>query len=281
MDDETFMTLMRLLPRSAVSSAVGALARARLPAPVHRLLMRGFAAAYGVDLAQAEHGLEGYATFADFFSRRLKPDLRPVSPGEKVVVAPVDGLLSQLGYAQGGLCVQAKGIEYPVDKLLADELAARRFSAGAFATLYLSPRDYHRIHAPLGGRVVGYSYLPGEFWPVNARSVRSLEALFCVNERLVTYVETAAGVMAVVAVGATCVSRIRASYDESIVTHRREPAKVHRYEAPLPVDKGAELGRFEMGSTVVLLFESGRVKWDEGVVPESKVRMGQRLGEVL
>ena len=281
MDDETFMTLMRLLPRSAVSSAAGALARARLPTSVHRLAMRGFAAAYGVALAQAERGLEGYETFADFFSRRLKPDLRPVTPGEKVVVAPVDGAVSQIGYARGGLCVQAKGIEYPVGKLLADELAARRFSDGAFATLYLSPRDYHRIHAPLGGRVAGYCYLPGELWPVNPRSVRSLEALFCVNERLVTYLETAAGTMALVAVGATCVARIRASYDESIVTHARAPGKAHRYEAPIAVDKGAELGRFEMGSTVVLLFESGRVKWDEGMGPESKVRMGQRLGEVL
>ena len=108
-----------------------------------------------------------------------------------------------------------------------------------------------------------------------------LEALFCVNERLVTYVETTAGTMAVVAVGATCVGRIRASYDESIVTRGRVPAKAHRYETPIALDKGAELGRFEMGSTVVLLFESDRVRWDEGVGPESKVQMGQKLGEVL
>jgi len=280
MNDQTFMKLMRLLPRSAVSSAVGKVTRAPLPPSVHRMIMRTFAKHFRLDLEEAEHGFEGYPTFGDFFARKLKPGLRPIAAGASTLASPVDGAVSQIGYANEGRCIQAKGIEYPVGKLLGDEASAHLFLGGAFATLYLSPRDYHRIHAPLDGEILGYSYLPGEFWPVNPRSVRSLEALFCVNERLVTFLQTRAGLLALVAVGATCVSRIRASYDERIITHNQEPAKVHRYERPIPVKKGDELGRFEMGSTVILLFETNKVRWDESLVPEGKVRMGQKIGEL-
>lgn len=281
MNDQTFMKLMRLLPRSAVSTVVGKATRAPVPAPVHRLLMRAFAKRYSVDLEEAEHGFEGYQTLGDFFARKLKPGLRPIAGGARTLVSPVDGAVSQIGYAREGNCIQAKGIEYPVGKLLGDEASAHSFLGGAFATLYLSPRDYHRIHSPMDGEIVGYSYLPGEFWPVNARSVRNVDALFCVNERLVTFLKTQAGLLAVVAVGATCVSRIRASYDERIITHNQEPARVHRFEQPIPIKKGEELGRFEMGSTVILLFETNKVRWDTSLVPEARIRMGQKIGEVL
>jgi phosphatidylserine decarboxylase len=276
--DETFMKLMRILPRAALSSAVGYATRVRAPAAVHRLAMRAFAQRYKVDLHEAEMALEQYPTFAEFFTRKLKPGLRAIDPGENVVVSPVDGTVSQIGYVTKGECLQAKGVSYTVEKLLADPEEARRFSDGAYVTLYLAPRDYHRIHAPLTGRITGYSYIPGEFWPVNRASVRLQQALFCVNERLATYLDTSAGHMAVVKVGATCVSRIRASYD-GIVTHSGGKAHVHRYDPPIAIEKGAELGIFEMGSTVILLFEDGRVRWDEGLSEESVARMGQRIGE--
>src|SRR5919198_5039077 len=144
----------------------------------------------------------------------------------------------------------AKGVSFPLEKLLADPERAGRFVGGGYATLYLAPRDYHRIHAPLAGRITGYSYIPGELWPVNRASVRLQEKLFCLNERLTTYLETRAGELAVVKVGATCVARIRAAYDD-LVTHTGGRATVHRYERPIPVAKGAELGVFEMGSTVI------------------------------
>jgi phosphatidylserine decarboxylase len=175
--------------------------------------------------------------------------------------------------------LQAKGIHYTVEELLGDAEAAKPFHGGAWTTIYLSPRDYHRIHAPLGGRITGYSYIPGEFWPVNVASVKYKQALFCVNERLVTYLDTVAGRCAVVKVGATCVSRIKAAYDD-VTTHTGQPGKVHRYESPLEVEKGGELGRFEMGSTVILLFEPERVRWDERLQPEAVVRMGRRIGEI-
>lgn len=274
------MTLMRLLPKSALSTAVGAVTRAPAPASVHRFAMKRFAKAYRVDLEEAEHGFEGYATFSDFFARKLKPGVRPVAEGERVIVSPCDGTVSHCGYAEKDQCIQAKGISFPIGKLLGDEQSAHAFAGGAYATLYLSPRDYHRFHAPLGGQILGYSYLPGEFWPVNPISVRMKDALFCVNERLVTFIGTSAGLMAYIAVGATCVSRIRASYD-TLITHRGEPAKVHRYTQSIPVQKGDEIGWFEMGSTVILLFQPERVRWDESFLGEVKVRMGQRIGEAL
>jgi len=196
------------------------------------------------------------------------------------VVSPVDGRVSQVGYSDNGRCLQAKGIEYTVDELLGDKEAAKPFHGGAWTTIYLSPRDYHRIHAPLGGMITGYAYIPGEFWPVNPASVKNKQSLFCVNERLVTYLDTVAGKCAVVKVGATCVSRIKAAYDE-ILTHDGKPGKVHKYDTHLPVEKGGELGRFEMGSTVILLFEPKRVKWDDSLQPEGVVRLGKRIGEIV
>lgn len=278
MDDRTFMTLMRLLPKSALSSAVGRATRLQAPRALHQAAMRAFARAYDVPLDEAERPIEGYDTFAEFFARALKPGLRPVAEGEQIVASPVDGAVSQAGYLERGQAVQAKGISFPVAKLLGDEERARPFEdGGAFATLYLAPRDYHRIHAPIAGQIEGYRYLPGEFWPVNRRSVREKEALFCLNERLITFLATPVGRCAVVKVGATCVSRIRASYDE-VVTHERQPRSERWYAPTRAITKGAEMGRFEMGSTVILLFEPGRVKWDERLVPDAVVRMGERIG---
>ncbi|WP_338866248.1 archaetidylserine decarboxylase [Myxococcus stipitatus] len=277
MNDQTFMKLMRLLPKSAVSTVVGMATRVPVPAPVHQAAMRAFARSYNVDMAEAEHPIEHYPTFAQFFTRGLKPGLRPIDPDEKSVVSPVDGRVSQVGYSEHGRCLQAKGIEYTVDELLGDAEAAKPFHGGAWTTIYLSPRDYHRIHAPLAGTITGYAYIPGEFWPVNPASVMNKQSLFCVNERLVTYLQTAAGQCAVVKVGATCVSRIKASYDD-ITTHTGQPGKVHRYQEGYKVEKGGELGRFEMGSTVILLFEAGRVKWESSLQPEAPLRLGQRIG---
>lgn len=275
--DKTFMTLMKVLPKSALSTVVGVATRLPAPAPVHRLAMKAFAKRYQVALDEAEHGFDGYLTMSDFFARKLKPGLRPIDPGDKVVVSPVDGAVSQAGYTHTGECLQAKGINYPIEKLLGDEEKAKPFIGGAFTTLYLSPRDYHRIHAPLGGEVLGYSYIPGEFWPVNRASVRLKEKLFCVNERLVTYLQTPVGRCAVVKVGATCVSRIKAAYTD-VITHTGRPASTVTFEKPIAIEKGDELGVFEMGSTVILLFETDRVQWDDTLVEEAVVRMGKRIG---
>jgi len=279
MRDKSFMTLMKVLPKSALSTAVGLATRAPVPAPLHRAAMKAFAKAYDVALDEAELGVEGYKTFGEFFTRKLRHGARPVDAHPKAIVSPVDGAVSQVGYSENGHCIQAKGITYSVERLLADAEAAKPFIGGAYATLYLSPRDYHRIHSPLDGKIEGYSYVPGHFWPVNPISVRSVDALFCVNERLTTYLQTPAGKCAVVKVGATCVSRIRAAYDE-VITHAGKPGNEHKYAEPIQVGKGDELGMFEMGSTVILLFEKGRVRWDETLLPETTVQVGRKIAQI-
>ncbi len=280
MNEQTFMKLMQILPKSALSTAVGVATRIPAPPAVHRMAIKAFAKAYNVNMEEAEHAFEHFPTFAEFFTRSLKPGVRPVDLGERVVVSPVDGAVSQVGYSDEGKCLQAKGITYTVDELLGNKEAAAPFHGGAWTTIYLSPRDYHRIHAPLGGKVTGYAYIPGEFWPVNPASVKNKQSLFCVNERLITYMDTVAGKVAVVKVGATCVSRIKAAYDD-VLTHEGRPGKVHGYEQPIPVEKGGELGRFEMGSTVILCFEPGKVRWDDSLQPETIVRLGKRIGEIV
>jgi phosphatidylserine decarboxylase len=277
--DAAFMALMRALPRSALSNLVGQLVRAPAPARVHQLVMRAFARAYDVDLGSAEADLSSYPTFGQFFTRKLKAGLRPIDADPAAIVSPVDGTVSETGRVEAGRCLQAKGIDFPVGKLLGDEARARAFEGGSFATLYLAPRDYHRIHAPVAGGISGWTYLPGEFWPVNPISVRSVDALFAVNERLVTWLEGPFGQVAVVAVGATCVARIHASYDQ-ITTHTGQPKETRRYPAPIPVEKGGELGMFEMGSTVILVFEPGKAEWESFLTPGAKLLMGQRIGKL-
>lgn len=277
MRDVAFMTLMRLLPKSALSSLVGLATRAPAPAPVHQAVMRTFARTYRVNLDEAADPIESFNTFGEFFTRRLKPGARTIDADPTAVVSPCDGRVSQLGAIDAGRCLQAKGVWFPVDRLLGDARRALDFEGGTFITIYLSPRDYHRFHAPLDGKVTGYSYQPGEFWPVNPASVRTKDALFAINERLVTYLDTAAGQVAYVAVGATCVSRIQAAYD-AITTHRGEPMRTVSYPAPKPLKKGDEVGMFEMGSTVILLFQRGRVRLDAALSADTPLQLGQRIG---
>lgn len=277
MRDQTFMTLMRLLPKSALSAAVGQTTRLPVPAAVHQAAMRVFAKQYQVNLEEMEGTIEDYPTFGAFFTRKLKPGRRPIDLGSHVVASPVDAHVSQIGRIERGACLQAKGISFPVDKLLGDARRALDFEGGSFITLYLSPRDYHRFHSPLSGFITGYQYLPGAFWPVNPASVRTKDALFAINERLVTHLDTPAGACAYIAVGATCVARIHAAYDE-VITHQGQGAKAHIYPRPLAIEKGAEIGMFEMGSTVIMLFQRGRVTWEPSLRPDSPVVLGQRIG---
>lgn len=279
MNDRAFIAALRLLPKNAASRAVGAFTRWHAPAPLRHALVRAFARRYGVDLSECDD-VAAFRTFGEFFARPLRPGLRPVAPGAEVVVSPVDAVVSESGLSAAGRLVQAKGIDYRVEELLADGAAAARLAGGAWATLYLSPRDYHRIHFPLGGRVAGWRYVPGRLWPVNAASVANVPRLFCANERLVTLLESPLGLCAIVAVGATIVGRVRASYDPAIPPTNRRGARPERrdYDRPIEVEKGQELGAFEMGSTVILLFEPDRVALLPGIAPGARLRVGEAIG---
>jgi phosphatidylserine decarboxylase len=277
---ELAYTFLKLLPRNTLSRALGAACRIPAPRPVMRAVIRGFARRYGVDATEAERAIEEYLTFTEFFTRRLKPGARPIAPGEGLPVSPVDGTVGEVGEIVDGRILQAKGKQYTVAELMGGPRAAEdagRFAGGSFVTLYLAPRNYHRIHAPLGGSITGYANVPGTLWPVNSIGVRNVERLFCVNERLTTFLQTPRGPCAVVAVGAMNVGRIRAVYDD-VVTNARRTRSVQRkeYEKPIPIAKGAELAIFEMGSTVVVVFGPG-VRIAADVVPGRAVKLGERL----
>lgn len=279
MKDRAFVAALRLVPKNALSRAVGAATRLPLPSPIGRGVMGAFARRYRIDLGECGD-LSDFRTFGEFFARPLRDGLRPVAPGEDVVVSPVDAVVSEAGVIRGGRLVQAKGIDYTASALVGDDRVGRKLAGGAFATLYLSPRDYHRIHFPLGGRVVGWRYVPGKLWPVNPASVRNVPGLFTVNERLVTLLESPLGLVAIVAVGATVVGRVRATFDPGVpVTNLAGAGPQSRdYAKPIPVAKGQELGAFEMGSTVILLFEPGRVDLAPSLVPGARVRVGEAIG---
>ena len=277
--ERAVLAALRGVPKNALSRLVGGLTRARAPRPVRLAAMRAFAARYGIDLSECGE-LETFHTFGEFFARPLRAGARPVAPGDEVLVSPVDGVVSQAGLAEGGRLVQAKGLDYTLEALLADPALAARFRGGPFATIYLSPRDYHRIHFPLRGAVTGYRYVPGRLWPVNPASVRGVPGLFTVNERLVTLLETPLGACAVIAVGATIVGRIRAFYDPGIPVSNLPRARpvARDYPTAMPVEKGQELGAFEMGSTVILLLERGRAALRPELAEGTRLRVGEAIG---
>jgi phosphatidylserine decarboxylase len=277
---ELSYALLHLLPKNTFSRAVGAAARVSMPRPVVRAAIRAFARKYGVDASESERPIDEYPTFTDFFTRRLRPGARPIAPGERLPVSPVDGTLGELGPIVESRLYQAKGKDYTLAELIGGpdaERDAAQFVGGFFCTIYLAPHNYHRIHAPLGGDITGYVNMPGQLWPVNAIGVRNVAKLFCVNERLTTFLRTPRGPCAVVAVGATNVGRIRAVYDD-VITNVKRTRKAARkmYEQPVRVDKGGELAIFEMGSTVVLLFAPG-VKPGERLRPGAPIKLGEAL----
>ncbi len=272
--------LLRWTPKGTLSRGIGWASRRRVPRPLRRVLYGGFARYVGADLSVLEQPLESFERFDDFFTRPLKSGARPIAQGDGVVTSPVDGMVSQAGVADGGRLIQCKGRDYTIAGLLADAVEARAFEGGAYATIYLAPRDYHRIHSPVEGKVTGYRHIPGAFFPVNPISVRNVAGLVSINERLVTYLDSDVGRVAVVAVAATGVGHITVSYDREVRTHRDGPVGRHgwaqRYAQPRPLGRGAELGMFHLGSTVILLFEPGRVRLDAAA--GQVLRVGERIG---
>jgi phosphatidylserine decarboxylase len=281
------LSVLRRLPQGALSRAFGALADVPLPRPLRRPVLGSFARAVGADLAEAELPLDAYPTLNRFFTRKLRPGVRSFPDDADIVASPVDGTLGQMGRIDGGRIVQAKGRRYSAAALLQDEIGAARYTGGAFVTLYLSPRDYHHIHAPTGGRIHSATHVPGALLPVNAPAVAHIPDLFTRNERLVCYLDGPLGRVAVVAVGAYNVGRISASFDpvwnapsgsSAWVTNRRvmQPA-TRRYDPPVRLRQGDNLMTFHLGSTVVLLFEPGRVELASSLAPGTTVRLGQAI----
>lgn len=245
--------------------------------PLRSLAYRVFAAAVGANLDETELDLGAYPSLGDFFARRLRHGARPLDPRADSVIAPCDGAVAAIGTAVDGTLFQAKGHTYRLEELLADDELAARLTGGDYATIYLSPRDYHRVHAPLDAQIVRYDYLPGALWPVNPRMSARRRGLLARNERVVIHCRSdAAGDFAVIMVGAAGVGNIRLVHGSDSAELRAGGAR-HRVDlAGVRVRRGDELGAFRLGSTVVMAFSSGRVVL-EGAVGES-VRFGERIG---
>ena len=268
-----FVRLQKLLPQHLLSRVAGRLASSEV-SWIRGPLVRAFARVYGVDMQEAERpDLASYRSFNDFFTRSLTPDARPVDPATNSVVSPADGVVSQTGSIERGELLQAKGIRYSFSAL-ADACAGPEFEGGAFATVYLSPKDYHRVHLPLAGRLTRTVAIPGKLFSVNATTEAGVEGLFAVNERLVCEFETEFGKMLVVMVGALVVASI-----ETVWSSPRSPYREKRVDTyDLAFAKGAEIGRFLLGSSVVIAFEHDRVRLDAGLASGSVVRMGESIG---
>ncbi len=278
--DRTFATLQRLLPQHLLSRAVYRLARST-HSTLRRTLVRGFLRAYpAVDMREAaEPDPYAYRSFNEFFTRALRPEARPIAGGEDVIVSPVDGTLSQAGISSHGKLVQAKGIDYTVEALLADADASQRYAGGAYACIYLAPYNYHRIHMPLAGRLTALRYVPGQLFSVNAATARTIPNLFARNERAVCEFETSLGPMAMVLVGALFVGSLETVFTGEINPPPARSGGVRELRSGLGTDlsRGAELGRFNMGSTVVLLFGNDALRFTSGLRSGSPLRLGQAL----
>jgi phosphatidylserine decarboxylase len=257
------------------ASLVGWGARKSLPRPLRRPLYAAFARAVGADAGEAERALGEYASFGDFFARRLKDGARTVDAAP--LVAPSDGAVAAAGAIDAGALIEAKGRSYLVGELVADPSRGDEFDGGSYVTVYLSPANYHRVHAPVAGKVVRYAYVPGAQWPVSPRFAEGIDNLLAVNERAVIWLETAYGRVAVVMVGAAAVGNLWLTHlgEDTRRFRAAGEARVIELASPASVDAGDELGAFLLGSTVVVLLPRGapRVACAAGEV----LRQGERI----
>ncbi|QKT05063.1 phosphatidylserine decarboxylase [Ectothiorhodospiraceae bacterium 2226] len=271
------------LPHHALSLLAHRLTRLRRPAALKNAMIRAFIRAYGVDMnLAAEPTPEAYPDFNSFFTRPLVPGARPIAEPPEGIVSPADGAFSQLGSIAGDQIFQAKGHQYTLQALLGGGAAdAAPFLGGQFATIYLSPKDYHRVHMPCAGTLRSMLHVPGRLFSVNSRTARVVPGLFARNERVVALFDTEAGPMAVILVGALFVAGIEMVWSGLVTPPTRARVRRWDYEDGPQLARGAELGRFNMGSTVIVLFPPGAMAWEPHHGPTDAVQMGELLGRML
>lgn len=270
-----------LLPQHTLSRILGVLANCPM-AWVKNTLIQWFIRRYAVDMQLAiETDPCKYPTFNAFFTRALKTGVRPIAAGHNSITSPADGCISQLGAIHTGRIFQAKGFDFSTRELLGgDATTAAGFEHGSFATIYLAPKDYHRVHMPVTGKLREMIYIPGQLFSVNSQSAASIVNLFARNERVVALFDTALGEMALVLVGALIVASIETTWAGLIAPNRNRNIQRWRYpDKNITLNQGDEMGRFRLGSTVVMLFSSSAIAWDSSALPGDPLIMGQSLGK--
>ncbi len=280
--DTLFILLQHILPQHLLSRITGWLAENET-LWLKNFLIKLFARHFQVNMAEAhEPVLEAYPNFNAFFTRALMDGARPVDTATHSIVCPADGAISQLGPIEHGRIFQAKGRYYSAEELLADGERARQFNGGQFATVYLSPKDYHRVHMPLAGELSAQTYVPGDLYSVNQVTAANVDRLFARNERLVCYFDTEIGPMAMILVGAVIVAGIETVWSGQVAPPPKTPKTIDYKRAPsgIKLDKGEEMGRFKLGSTVILLFPPDTIAWDERYVADAPTRMGEHFATI-
>ena len=266
-----------ILPRNSFNRLCGLVADAQLPRFLLTLLIRLFSWKYGVNLKEASKQVSEYRNFNEFFTRKLLPDARSLDPDTESVLSPVDGILGESGNINNGVLIQAKGLEYRLADLLKDPERTKFYDGGVFITIYLAPYNYHRIHSMVSGEVREFCYIPGDLWTVSPLGLHHVPGLFARNERLITYFKTEKGECALVKIGATVVGRIRVVYHD--ITSNRPGAAFQKIvlTSPFRVERGDEVGLFELGSTVICLFPPGQIELNELKI-EQEILLGQAIG---
>ena len=275
---QLFALMQYFIPQHLLSRLVGWFAQSEYPL-IKNTFIKWFAKRYDVNMQEAlNEDLESYNSFNEFFTRPLKDGARLIAAGDNTLVSPADGAVSQLGKIELGRVFQAKGRDYSVAELLGgDADRAAPFVNGDFMTVYLSPKDYHRVHMPFAGTLKETVYVPGDLFSVNPATTENVDALFARNERMVCIFETEFGPMAMVLVGAMIVAGIETVWSGQVTPLPKE-AQAQQYNGEdIVLGKGEEMGRFKLGSTVVMCFPENAIEFAEELKAESVLRMGQEL----
>jgi phosphatidylserine decarboxylase len=276
-----FITFQHIVPQHLLSRSIGTLAASENTF-VKNTFIKNFAAKYQVNMAEAlEENPLAYKSFNDFFTRALKPNARPIATDSKAIISPADGAISQIGQISADKIFQAKGHDYSVTTLLGgDEQRAAAFIGGQFATVYLSPKDYHRVHMPFTGKLTQMIYVPGDLFSVNTTTAENVPNLFARNERVVCLFDTDVGQMAVVLVGAMIVAGIATAWAGNLAPQGKKVVTTN-YDGSITLKKGDELGRFYLGSTAIVLFGANVMEWRDSLTATTPVRMGEAMGKTL
>ena len=281
--DKIFAFIQMLLPHHFLSSIMYKITRIEMKW-FKNFFITKFIGIYDVDMSQAQNeNVQNFKCFNEFFTRPLKPEARPIAEGEKTILSPVDGTVSEIGRIKSGQIFQAKGKNYSLETLVGGSPERAQFyEDGYFATLYLSPRDYHRIHMPISGHIREMVHVPGRLFSVSPSTARSVNSLFARNERVVAGFSTDAGPMAMILVGAIFVSSMETVWAGTITPPNGKNLRQWSYDTqdPINLERADEMGRFNMGSTVILLFSKDSIQWEEHLKCGTKIQFGEKIGQI-